>query len=271
MKTTSHIVGVFFAICMVHMAVGQTGLTVGPPRVFYIVDAGQSQTQYVDVTNPSKDYTLELAVSLEDWEYSEVGDNVIKPGGSLQTSCVDWLSISEPFFALKPGESKRLQVNMQVPKEISYSDSIPVHTAMLFVTQLNPRAGAEQEGANIRLAVRAGIKIYHGFNRQANTDLEITNLKYTTLDQAGKFLELSYDVTGNTWMEGQIRAEFINQDNGKKTIVEDIGFYCLPHDKRKQYISVPQELVAGDYIATVMLFYGDQNLVKAAELEFKYE
>lgn len=270
MKTVLYFV-FFFCTCIVYTTFGQTGLTVGPPRVFFVVDAGQSQTQYVDVTNPSKDYTLELAVSLEDWEYSELGDNIIKPKGSLRTSCADWLSISETFFALRPGESKRLQVNMQVPKEVAYSDATPVHTAMLFVTQLNPRAGAEHDGANIRLAVRAGMKVYHRFNGQMNTDLEITNLKYTTIDQVGKFLELSYDVTGNTWMEGQVRAEFINQDNGKKTIIEDLAFYCLPHDRRKQYIPIPQELVAGDYIATVMLFYGDQNLVKAAELEFNYE
>jgi hypothetical protein len=158
------ILNFLFLVIVSQQAFAQTGLTVGPPRVFFVADAGQGQTQYVDVTNPSKDYTMELAVSLEDWSYSEFGDNVLSPKGSLPMDLADWLSISESFFALAPGETKRLQVNLQVPPQVSYTVSIPVHTAMLFVTQMNPRSGEEKDGANIILAVSDGINIYNLFN-----------------------------------------------------------------------------------------------------------
>ncbi|MBL1410478.1 fimbrial biogenesis chaperone [Sphingobacterium faecale] len=248
----------------------QTGLTVGPPRIYFVADAGQSQTQYVDVTNPSKDYPLDLAVSFEDWAYSVVGDNVLSPKGSLKTSCADWLTVSEPFFSLKPGETKRLQLQMSVPLDKSYSEVIPVHTTMLFVTQLNPRISEEKEGANIRLAVRSGIKVYQRFNGRSRTNLEISNLEYRSVDSIGQYLELSFETQGNTWTEGQLRTEFLNQDTGDRYKVDDVQFYSLPGDQRKQYILLPKELTIGNYLATAMLFYGEDNDVKIAEIEFDY-
>lgn len=248
----------------------QTGLTVGPPRVYYVVDAGQNQIQYVDVSNPSKDYALDLAVSFEDWAYSITGDNVLSPKGSLPTSCANWLSVSEPFFSLKPGETKRLQLQMQVPADVHYSEALPVHTTMLFVTQLNPRASQEREGANIRLAVRSGIKIYQRFNGRSKADLEINNLEYHSVDSVGQYLELDFETKGNIWMEGQLRTEFLNQETGERHKVEDARFYSLPGDLRKQFVLIPKNLKAGNYLATMMLFYGEDNEVKVAELEFDY-
>ncbi|ERJ61403.1 fimbrial biogenesis chaperone [Sphingobacterium paucimobilis] len=248
----------------------QTGLTVGPPRVYFVADGGQNQTQYVDVTNPSKDYPLDLAVSFEDWEYSVLGDNVLGPKGSLKTSCADWLTVSEPFFSLKPGETKRLQLQMSVPVSKKYTEELPVHTTMLFVTQLNPRISEEREGANIRLAVRSGIKIYQRFNGRSRADIEISNLEYQAVDSIGRYLELSFETGGNTWVEGQLRVEFLNQDTGNRYKIDDIQFYSLPGDQRKQYILLPKEMTAGNYLATTMLFYGEDNDVKIAEIEFDY-
>ncbi len=265
-----HIVFSVLFLCIMLAGYSQTGLTVGPPRLYFVGDAGQTQTQFLDVTNPSKDYTLELGVSFEDWAYSVYGDNVLSPKGTLATSCADWLSVSESYFSLKPGESKRLQLNMQVPQNAKFSADVPVHTTMLFVTQLNPRAREKQEGANIRLAVRSGVKVYHRFNGREIPDLEITNLLHKDLDTLGQFLEVSYEVTGNIWLEGRMRAEFLNQDTGEKTVVDNLNFYCLPGDKRMQYIGIPKTLKSGSYLASILAFYGDQDVVKIAELEFKH-
>ena len=249
----------------------QTGLSVGPPRLYFVANGGQSQSLTVDVTNPSKDYTLELAASMEDWEYSTYGDNVLHPKGTLSTSCTNWISVSEPFFALKPGETKTLQVNMLVPREVSYVDSLPVHTAMLFITQLNPKEGNQRDGANIRIALRSGVKVYHRFNGMDRPDLEITDLKYLNIDTAGSYLELGYEVTGNIWLEGQMRAELLNQETGAKISLTNTSFYALPGDKRQSFIDIPKDLPKGSYLASVMLFYGNQQLVKAGEMEFSYE
>lgn len=256
----------FFAI-----GYSQTGLTVGPPRIYYVADPGQNQVQYVDVTNPSKDYALDLAVSFEDWVYSAIGDNVLSPKGTLPTSCASWMSVSEPFFSLKPGETKRLQLQMQVPLQVKENrDSVPIHTTMLFVTQLNPRTSQETEGANIRLAVRSGIKIYHRFNGRIKADLDIVDLAHRKVESVGQYLELDFNTGGNIWLEGQLRVEFLNQETGDRFKVDDVRFYALPREHRKHFILLPKELKNGNYLATVMMFYGDDNDVKVGELEFDY-
>lgn len=261
---------IFFSCVLCGIAISQTGLTVGPPRIYFVADGGQSQTQFVDVTNPSKDYKLDLAVSFEDWEYSSLGDNVLSPNGTLSTSCGAWFSVSEPYFSLLPGETKKLQLNLQVPKGKMYSDSIPVHTSMLFVTQLNPRTTQEKEGANIRLALRSGIKLYQRFNGHNNEDLEITDLKLDKNIDSTKMLKLDFHVTGNIWMQGNFRVEFVNQDNGEKLTLDNLTFYCMPGDKRIQYIAIPKALKSGNYTATILAFFGESDNVKAAEIDFNH-
>lgn len=261
---------VFFIINSVLYTQAQTGLTAGPPRVYFISDPGQQQIKFVDVTNPSSDYALELGVSFEDWSYSEIGDNVLSPKGSLSNSCANWLSVSEPYFSLAPGESKRLQVIMNVPKDLILESDNSVHTSMLFITQLNPKASADKAGATIRLAVRSGIKIYHRLNLRPQQDVEITNISYLTADSIGDFLCVDYKVLANTWLEGKVRAELLNQDNGKKINLSDILFYALPNDIRRQYIPLPPNLSTGKYMASVIFLYNDQESIKMGELEFDY-
>jgi len=250
-------------------ASAQTALSVGPPRLYFVTnDVGQAQ--YLEIVNSSADYPLELAVSVEDWAYDTFGNNVMASRGTLPTSCADWLSISETAFSLQPGETKRLQVSLQVPKDVSPADSLPVRTAMLFVSQLNPRGSDQdpQEGANIRLSLRSGVKVYHRFGGKDKADIDITDLKYVA-DTAGSFLELSCAVTGNTWLEGRVQTEFINQDTGEKKTSAEQTIYCLPGDKRRLYIPLPEGLPAGNYQASVMLFYDADGLVKAAEMELE--
>ena len=248
----------------------QTGLTVGPPRVYFVGSEGTNMTQYVDVTNPSKDYALELAVSYEDWKYSLTGDNELSPAGTLENSCADWLTISEPYFSLGPGESKRLQLNMNIPTNLNSAIN-PVYTTMLFVTQMNPRVSKQQEGANIRLAVRSGIKIYYRKPESEKLDVEIENIVYHKKDSIGAFLDLDYITNGNSWTEGIIRVEYLNQETGKQTKVQDINFYSLPGDKRKYLTMLPKELPSGRYTATIILMYGNQPEIKIGEIVFTHE
>ncbi|QBR13625.1 hypothetical protein [Sphingobacterium sp. CZ-2] len=246
----------------------QTGLTAGPPRIYFVSGAGQEQFQFVEVSNPSSDYELQLAISFEDWSYSELGENQLSNSGSLPNSCSDWLSVSEGYFSLKPGESKRIQLRMKVPPISSIDSATSVHTAMLFITQMNPRARQDRDGANIRLAVRSGIKVYHRFPAREQIDLEVTDLKVVHLDSLGGYLETDFQVSGNVWVEGRIRTEFLNQGDGRKVQLKDVSLYCLPGDRRKHFISIPKDLSPGKYLASVMFLFDEQDLVKIAEIEF---
>jgi len=246
---------------------GETGISISPPRVYYVIGPGQSQTEKVVVSNPSRDYPLELAVSFEDWAYDTYGDNLMYPAGTLATSCAAWLSVPEAYFSLAPGESKEIDVQMTVP--VGYqNDTIPVHTAILYVTQLNPRDGVDQQGANIRIAVRTGIKLYQRLPGSFSPNLEITNFRYQKEDVPVLILHVDND--GDVWADGRISLELLNQTTGGKRVLPDESFYSMPGDRRQKYVVVPEDLETGKYIATAIVNYGEANTVKIAELEFTH-
>lgn len=244
------------------------GITIGPSRVYYTIGPGQSQTEKVRVTNPSKDYTLELGISFEDWQYSPQGDNVLFDPGTLASSCAAWVN-APTFFSLAPGETREIDVQLSMPAGYR-NDTVPVHTTMLYVTQLNPRETVDRDGANIRIAVRTGIKLYQRLPGVYKPELDITGFGYETDDDGQSGLVLLFANTGNVWADGMMKVELLNQMTGAKTVIPDVAFFSMPGDLREQYIALPENLERAGYIATAIVSYGDANTLKIAELEFNY-
>lgn len=265
-STIYYLISFFVALPILGHA--QTSLSVSPPRTYFTLGPGQVETKKLLVSNPSKTQTLELAVSFNDWEYDSLGNNVIKEAGELKTSAAEWIEIlPQSFFSLAPGASHELDIRMRVPDTLS--KEIPVHTAMIFLTQINPSSGVDDKGANIKIAVRSGVKIYHRNNINRAADLEIMGFAHKT-EQNDK-LQFVFENQGNVWSDGTITCELLNQDTGKKTKLDDIVFYSMPGDKRTVYFQLPENLAAGKYIASAIMDYEHASAVKMAELTFSYE
>ncbi len=249
-------------------ATAQTGVSVSPPRLYYETDPGQSSSQTVKVTNVSKSNTLDLAVSLGDWKYDKKGENLMFPSDSLTTSCAGWVNIKQKdnYFSLKPGEAKEIEVTLTAPNTLT--PEIPVHTAMLYVTQMNPIDDVDKQGANIKVSVRSGIKLFHRTLEAKNKKLEIQNLLF---NKETKNINLHFENLGNVWADGIIYPELLNTQTGKKTTMDHIIFYSMPGDFRETDIVLPENLESGKYIATILIDYGDDNTIEMAELSFTYE
>lgn len=246
----------------------QTGVSVSPPRLYYETNPGQSGTQKVMVTNVSKKNVLDLAVSLGDWEYDKNGENIMLPADSLETSCAQWIQIKQEdnYFSLRPGESKEIEVSVSAPGDLS--TDVPVHTAMLYVTQMNPIDDVDSKGANIKVSVRSGIKIFHRALTVKQKKLEIQNFLFKKESHS---LSLHFENLGNIWADGIIYPELVNTQTGQKTKMEPMVFYSMPGDFRETDIPLPKDLQPGKYTATVMIDYGNEESIEMAELGFSYE
>lgn len=266
----SKIILFFFLLCSAQIVSAQTGITIGPPRVFYNIGPGQSQIEKVFVTNPSKDFRLELGVSLEDWDYNKFGENQLYAPGTIPNSAAPFVVISEPYFSLGPGETKEMDIQLMVPANYVKNDSVPVKTVMLFVSQLNPRDGVDEQGSNIRIAVRTGIKLYQRVPGSENFDVQIENFKYE-VNETGKQLNLFLKNFSNVWTEATINTELLNSETGEKIQLQGTLAYFMPQDDRVERIILPEDLPAGNYIATTIIDYGDAQKIRIAELEFKHE
>jgi len=242
----------------------QVGLSVSPPRVYFNLDAGETGTQKVLVSNMSKEFPLNIGVTFESWEYDEFGNNTF-PEDSVDQSCVDWISIPEgSYFTLNPGENKEVDIALSVPSDVSEN----AQTTMVFFTQMNPVDGVNEEGTQIKINVRSGIKVYRKGNAAETRKLEIYGFSF---DKVNNSLKLSFKNEGNTWINGGVFTSLLNSTSGEEIKIEQTAFYTMPKDNRVLNIKLPEDLEKTSYIATVMLDFGDEREVTAAELQFSYE
>ena len=245
----------------------QVGLSVSPPRVYYTLGEGESGSQKVLVSNLSKEHMLNLSFTFGDWKYDDRGNNLMFPPDTLDNSCVSWLSLPiGTYMNLEPGESREIDVMMTVPAILQQADN--VQTAMLYVTQMNPVDGVDAQGAAIRINVRQGIKIYRTGLQPETKQLEIVNM---TLDRERDIIGLEFINRGNIWVNGTLKATLFNRTTGRETTLDETVFYTMPGDHRQMDIPLKEKPGKGDYTATVILDYGDDSTLEAAELEFGYE
>lgn len=245
----------------------QVGVSVSPPRVYYTLDPAESGTQRILVTNISKQHSMDLSITFGDWKYDDYGNNIMLPPDTLENSCVSWLSVvNGTYLTLAPGESKEIELTMTVPFGINASEN--VQTAMLYVTQMNPVDGVDAKGAAIKINVRQGIKVYRRGAIPEKKQLEIVEMSY---NKENNSVGLGFKNNGNVWTNGLLSATLFNSSTGKEMDLGKIDFYTMPSDYRKVIIHAAEPLEKGTYIATVILDYGDDSVLEAAELEFSYE
>jgi P pilus assembly chaperone PapD len=245
----------------------QVGMSVSPPRVYYSLNPGETGSQKVLISNVSKEHSLNISLTFGDWKYDSYGNNLMLPPDSLDNSCVDWLSLpGGTYITLEPGESREIDLTMALPAESGHKAN--VQTAMLFVTQMNPVDGVDAQGAAIRINVRQGIKIYRKGRAPEEKRVEIENLAF---DKETHSLALTFSNAGNIWINGRVNASLFNQTTGKESDIAAIDFYTMPDDRRIMHIPFQNELEKGRYTATVMIDYGDETTIEAAELQFAYE
>jgi hypothetical protein len=253
-------------ILMVNLLHAQAGISVTPGRLYYKLSTGATGTQMLNVTNPT-DRELEVGVSFSDWEYEPSGNNKIVEAGTLPTSCTDWIQVlPASYFLLKPGETKEVQILLNVPPGVD--TAIPVHTAMIFFTQLNPGKTTDQNGAAIQVTVRMGVKVYHSFTQDADIALEFADFTSYTDPNNEKVIEVSVENQGKIWAEGKLKWELFNNSTGKKSTLREVEIYTLPKDIRVVKQLLPKDLPKGNYTISAILTYGESDVIKIAELEF---
>ena len=92
------------------VAHAQVGLSVSPPRVFYSLDAGETGSEKVLISNVSKEHSLHLSLTFGDWKYDPYGNDLMFPD-SLDNSCSNWLTVPEGFYLTLNGRAERLTDN----------------------------------------------------------------------------------------------------------------------------------------------------------------
>lgn len=244
-------------------AYAQMGIAASPMKLNFDAQSGGSQNLTVTVSNPSSKI-LEVGAGLADWQRDEEGKIIYAAANTINASCAGWIKIFPTTnFTLNPGEKKVITVMMTVPPD----NDKAVKNCMLFFTQLNPEKG-NGTGVSINLAVRLGVQVYYtppGLNKK---NLEIDNFK-DTADNGDQKLLLTVKNEGEVETDGKVNFELTNMNNGQKITLPEADVYLLPASKRIVNVALPKDLKKGNYSATALLDYGQNEELKIGELEFK--
>ena len=248
----------------------QAGMTVSPGKVYFKSSTGENVVQKIVVSNPNN-AELQIGVSLSDWNYDAYGNNIMHEAGTLKNSCSGWLQVLPgSYFTLQPREQKEISISLTAPANAT--TEIPVRTAMLFFTQLNPGDARSKDGSLIKVSVRMGVKVYHTFPNAEARNMEVLNF-IDKIDPAHKelpgYLEMEVENNGNIWLESKVKWELLNTQTGDKEKFDTIEMYSLPGDKRIVRMPLPEKLKKGKYNATAVISYGNKDELKVVELEFE--
>lgn len=245
----------------------QVGISASPMKLTFDAQRAGTQTFTVIISNTSA-RPLELGVDINDWKRNDSGNILCSPVNSLPSSCGSWLKIfPSTGFTLGPSEKKEVTIMMNVPD----SNITVARNSMIFFTQLNPEQGSSK-GMNINIAVRIGIQIFYNPPGNIVKDIEITNFTDSTqrVANAAKTLLLTLHNNGTIETDGKVNFELTNMTTGKKDSVAQSDFYTLPGASRIIRLPLPATLKHGEYSATALVDYGQEQELKVGELEFKY-
>ena len=269
-QRTHYLTGLLLAIAFFfnqQTVKAQAGISSSPAKLYYHNAAGTSGTGKILVENPmNKD--LEIGVTMGDWTYDSLGENKLYDPGTVKSTCASWISIPDgTFFTLKAHERKEMKVVLKVPADAD--TSMPVHTAMLYLTQLNPGDAVSDNGAAIKVTVRMATKIYHAYTSAGQPDLEIADFKMLASHAGVKspVLNIGLKNTGRLWLEGEVKMDLLNAATGKKVKLDAVKFYSLPGDYRIVNSPLPADLPDGHYTVTAVVKYEGADEMKLAELE----
>lgn len=264
MKIISFILLVFLGFININ---AQNGISVSPPRVYFESDNGVSKTQTITVANISNTLPLDIAISLGDWEYNENGDNIILAANTSPSSCASWINVKkeDSYFTLAPSEKRDIDITITSPNILNNNKA---HSAILYVSQMNPYDDVDSNGANIKLSMKSGIKIFHKTTKPSVRKIDINNLEF---NPKKKTLILTMENQSDNWIDGKVITEIINNKTGKKISFKPIIFYTMPGNIRILEIPLDENLSKGSYSASVLIDTDEKDNLEMGELNFDYE
>ncbi len=255
------------------------GVAVAPAMVKFNTIPGYSDVKYVTITNDTKKIE-KFKISIADYDMNDRGSVKQLPTNIFhEYGLSKWISISPSFIELKPGEAKKVAITLSVPDS---SNAYRAGWAMLVIDEMKERQAItpkNSDGKNMAMGIipTFGFAVYM-FQNPPNVKvnkLELTKLKYVSNDQSNAnitsrgTIHASAKNVGDGLGFSKMYIELTNINNGYKTKLSSKQFTIFPKMERNFDFPLPGELPPGKYIGSVILDFGSDETLDAAEIEFE--
>jgi P pilus assembly chaperone PapD len=265
------IFGFIFILLLFQTGFAQN-VSVSPSRFYYKVAPGGSKAQTLRVTNASKN-KQSFQISFGDFEAQGAAGktNLLKSGESVH-SLSKYVSANPSFFELEPGQSKEIQVLLELP---NMPEASKVKWGTLLVKLVKEKTEANKltnkdMGMGIMETFQFVIHLFQTPPNVTNKSAEIVEMKQGQGKTANdKVISIVTKNTGEAILDCASYVEMVNLKSGKKERLKPTPFTLLPGGSREIKFAIPTTQEKGKYTVTGVVDYGSKDDVQAAEMDLE--
>ena len=196
------------------------------------------------------------AISLQDWDRSERGENRYYPLGTLPSSCGNHVKVFPSVLLLDARSAQTVRVT------VDSADAIPRGCYTILFVETPPRThGPSTSG--IAYSVRYGIKLY--VERETPASGEVTAVSIDgpvgggAPSDSGRQLTVAFHNSGARQTTTHGSVEVRRPDDSVVATIDVPEFPTLPGATRRLALPLPK-LPKGRYVLLALLDYGGQEI-----------
>jgi P pilus assembly chaperone PapD len=274
MKHLSKLVLIISIAFFTHYSFAQSA-SVTPSRLYYKVAPGGYKSQKIRVTNNGK--TAEtFKVEFADFSApGKKGKTLVTPAGETNPrGCSQWLSASPAFVEIAPGETKDIQLLLQVPN-IPEANNARWAVAVVKLTKENKGGGdggSDVVGMRILQSFQFVIHIFQTPPSVTFKEAIIQKFYRDSLSTDSVVtLKMEVKNTGEAIVDCAPYLDIVNSKTGEKITIKNKGFTVLPGGERELVFKLPKKLAKGTYDVLGVVDYGSDSDIAGAELKLQIE
>ncbi len=247
--------------------------SVSPSRLYFKVAPGGYKSQSIKITNNGKK-TETFKVNFAN--FSAPGNKgktkVTKPDEKNERGCAQWLSASPAFVDIPPGETRDIEILLQVPNTPE-ANKARWAVAVVKLTRENTgqmAKGSDVVGMQIVQTFQFLIHIFQTPPSVVYKEATITSFYRDSLTNDSLInLKMEVKNTGETIIDCAPYLDVVNKKTGEKTTVKHKGFTVLPGGEREIIFRLPKTLGKGEFDILGVVDYGSDTDIAGAELKLK--
>jgi hypothetical protein len=274
MNTSRKIPAFIFLMALASATVFGQSASVSPSRVYFNAEPGQTQVRHLTVTNNSET-PQNFTVSFADFS-SSGSDGKIQINEDIDaiTAGSAWLSASPSLLELQPGESRDVDIILNVPNTPE-SARVVWSTALIKLARERtnaPGLSDDEMGFGIMHTFQFVVHVFQTPKSVTYRNARILAFEDDGENEAGeRRIKLHLENTGDAIIDVAAYLELTNMRTGESRRDKARAFTTLPGHSREIYFTLPDDLSPGNYSVLGVVDYGDRDAVIAAELDLTIE
>jgi P pilus assembly chaperone PapD len=237
--------------------------SVTPSRLYFKVAPGGYKSQTIRVTNNgTKPETFKVTFANFSSEGTK-GKTTIDTTTEDVRGCSQWLSASPAFFEAAPGETKDVEILLQIPNT---PEANTTRWAVASIKLARENTGNNEKGENVTgMQILQSFQfVVHIFQTPPSVTFKeaiiMSFYKDSTAKDTVVTLKMVVKNTGEAIIDCAPYLNIVNIKTGEELKVTNKAFTVLPGGMREVFFYLPKSIAKGEYNIAGLVDYGSLDI-----------